>query len=324
MAHEKTQLRRLTYIHQELMRDRFPNCSSMAWELEVSTKTIQRDLDFLRDECGAPIEYDRQKHGYYYTEKNYKMGVVDISEGDFFAMCVAEKVLTCYQNTPVYEKLRGVFGKIEASLPESVAVRPDYLDTAVSVVPRPSTVIDPRVFDTLCKAIQDSRRVDLVRRPEGRRKTMRRELDPYQLIHYDGEWYVKGYDRLREDIRTFAVSRIESATIRDEQVDVPADYDFALEAGHFLDHFWGPEAHKVSIEFSAAAAPYILEREWHPSQKIKKNRDGSIVLTIEVRHLFEVQRWVLSYGAEARVLEPAELVKQVGTALRQAARQYGK
>ena len=55
---------RIQKIHHEIKERRFPNASSLARTLSVSTKTIQRDLDYLRDELHAPIEFDRQENGY--------------------------------------------------------------------------------------------------------------------------------------------------------------------------------------------------------------------------------------------------------------------
>jgi len=58
-------------------------------------------------------------------------------------------------------------------------------------------------------------------------------------------------------------------------------------------------------------APYIKERVWHPSQNIKNNKDGSIDLSMKIKHLFEIKRWIQSWGASPRVLEPIELIKAV-------------
>jgi predicted DNA-binding transcriptional regulator YafY len=59
--------------------------------------------------------------------------------------------------------------------------------------------------------------------------------------------------------------------------------------------------------FSASQAPYIRERAWHPSQKIETEPDGSIILTLRVADLWEVKFWLIGFGAEAEVSEPAEL-----------------
>ena len=59
-------LERITHVHTELERGRFPNCRKLAEALETSCKTIQRDIDFMRDRLGLPIAYDAQRFGFYY------------------------------------------------------------------------------------------------------------------------------------------------------------------------------------------------------------------------------------------------------------------
>ena len=65
--------------------------------------------------------------------------------------------------------------------------------------------------------------------------------------------------------------------------------------------------HNVAVRFAKSAAPWILERQWHPKQKVKHHRDGSITLSFPAPALYEVKRWVLSWGAEAEVVGPKEL-----------------
>lgn len=60
-------MRRMLLIHQALEREAYPNCRKMSEELEVSSKTVQRDFDFMRDQMGLPIEWDALKCGFRYT-----------------------------------------------------------------------------------------------------------------------------------------------------------------------------------------------------------------------------------------------------------------
>ena len=110
---DKTQLLRLIFIDKKIregMRSGiYENCHSMAKEYEVSSKSILRDIDYLKHQCEAPIEYDSSKKGYFYTEENFKMPAININASDLFAICIAEKVLKQHQDTPVYQKLFSVF-----------------------------------------------------------------------------------------------------------------------------------------------------------------------------------------------------------------------
>ncbi|MGE9289785.1 MAG: HTH domain-containing protein, partial [Puniceicoccales bacterium] len=94
---------RMLCIHNHLHEGDFPNCSSLAKELEVSTKTVARDIEYMRSQLELPIEWDAQENGYYYTEVVGSFPTVQIREGELFALLVAQRAMEPYQNTP-FEK----------------------------------------------------------------------------------------------------------------------------------------------------------------------------------------------------------------------------
>ena len=69
---------------------------------------------------------------------------------------------------------------------------------------------------------------------------------------------------------------------------------------------------RVKLRFTGEAVRYVKLREWHPTQRLKERRDGSLEMTLEVSHLLEVRRWVLGYGPQCEVLAPAELRNRCG------------
>lgn len=106
MSKYKPQHSRILFVDRKISEGRYPNCRTLAEEWEVSRKTIQRDLDYMRYQLDAPIEYSCDKRGYYYTEKNFNLPALAIRESDLFAIYLAEKVLAQYEGTPIYDNLR--------------------------------------------------------------------------------------------------------------------------------------------------------------------------------------------------------------------------
>ena len=78
----------------------------------------------------------------------------------------------------------------------------------------------------------------------------------------------------------------------------------------------------VKIRFSAEQAPYIQERQWCKKQDIEKLRDGSINLTMHTSGWFEVKKWILSFGADAEILEPADKREKIKEAIKQMSLLY--
>ena len=322
MAKFKPQKRRLIFIDRKIRSGTFPNCRSLAEEWETSSKTIQRDIDFLK-EIGAPIEYDARRYGYYYSEPTYSLPAIDICEGDLFAICIAEKALRQYEDTPIYGKLCSIFYKIEQSLPENVSVYPSWVDSRITFFQNRKKRIDPDIWETVSNALRVSKILRIRHQAPYHGSPGEREVDPYHLVNYHGEWYMIGLCHNKEEIRTFALSRISKADVIERHFDLPGDLDLKKLINTSFGIIWSEHEYKVRIKFTPGQAPYVVEREWHPTQAVKKNRDGSVVLSFTTSHLYEVKRWVLSWGADAKVLGPKELVNAVKVEAAGLQAQYG-
>ena len=138
MSKYKPQHSRLLFIDREIAKGSYPNCSQLANDYEVSVKTIQRDLDYMRYHLDAPIDYSAKHRGYWYTEPNYQLPAISIKESDLFAIYLAEKLLTQYEGTPLYDSLRSVFRKIEESLPARPLSTSAKIILASPSFPRPT------------------------------------------------------------------------------------------------------------------------------------------------------------------------------------------
>ena len=104
--------------------------------------------------------------------------------------------------------------------------------------------------------------------------------------------------------------RIASARLTNRRFQIPEDFDFDQLTESAFNVIWG-EPQEVKIRFSREQAPYVQERTWHPSQKIEKRPDGSVDLIMQVGNLWEIKRWLIGWGAGARVLQPKELAKEI-------------
>ncbi len=120
--HSRPPLERMLRIHQSLQSGKFPNASTLARKIEVSTKSIHRDIEFMRDRLGLPIEYDSSRTGYRYTEEVSAFPNIQITEGELFALIVAEKALQQYRGTSFEKPLLSAIKKMEQSLPETISL----------------------------------------------------------------------------------------------------------------------------------------------------------------------------------------------------------
>src|SRR5690348_3323451 len=86
-------LARMMAIDQALRAGTWPNASTLSRQLEVAPRTIRRDLAYLRDQLGAPLEFDPLSNGFHYTEMTYRLPFFQLSEGELFALLLAERLL---------------------------------------------------------------------------------------------------------------------------------------------------------------------------------------------------------------------------------------
>jgi predicted DNA-binding transcriptional regulator YafY len=303
MAKYKPQHSRLLFIDREINTGRFPNCRKLAEEYEVSTKTIQRDLGYMRYQLDAPLEYSAKHRGYYYTEKNYKLPAIDLKESDLFAVYLADKLLIQYEGTAIYNNLCSVFKKIEDSLPHKITLDPGNEPSRFTVFPPSNTIIKPGIWETVTNAIRLSRKLRVEYQTPGS-KPSKRILDPYHGVRFEGDWYVVAFCHLRKEIRTFSLARMLKAELLPDTFKIPVNFNFhKLSGSHFGIH-WSDDEVEVKIHFNKTVAGYLKERKWHPTQQIEENPDGSTILSLKVNHLLELKRWILSWGDMAQVLEP--------------------
>src|ERR1035437_7883211 len=203
-------LERMLRIHQALQAGGFPNASKLAREAEVSTKTIHRDVEFMRDRLNLPIEYDASRNGYSYTGEVSAFPTMQITEGEIFALVVAEKALQQYRGTSFEKPLLSAIKKMEQALPDTISLNLADIEHTISFRTRAEQILNLEIFDALAKATAHRRQLELTYRKPGSKQTESRLVDPYHLANINGEWYLFAYDHARKDIRTFVPARIQS------------------------------------------------------------------------------------------------------------------
>lgn len=315
MKRSKAQYARLMDLDRVIRAGKHPNCLSFAADWEVSQKTVQRDIDFLRDQCGAPLRYDKLCKGFLYEDPTWMLPSVMLSEGELFALLLASRALETYRGTPMASRLQRVFAKLADLLPERLSIRPELLFDQFTFTAPASRPVSEEVWSTVIRGLLD-RRTILLRYRAFHSETTRRDkqsaVNPYHVANLQGEWYVFGVHAGHGDVRQFAMARIEKASLTDKPFEMSADFDpRSLLDATFGRYAGGGTPHAVRLVFDKAVADWIAERQWHPRQAIKQHRNGDIELSFPAKGLYEVQRWVLSWGSSVRVAAPAELKKNI-------------
>ncbi|MCI7437054.1 MAG: WYL domain-containing protein [Spirochaetia bacterium] len=320
---QKVVLRRLRAIDSEIRSGTYPNTAELAKKLEVGVRTISRDLDELRLFYNAPIEFDRAKNGYYYTEDSFYIKDVSLSEGELFSIALFERLLLEYRNTPLENHLKSVFRKITESLGTRISIDSTYLNENITYISEPLPQIDTDVFNKIFYAVRDCKTITFDYRPLQKQTFMNRTVKPYHIVCQKGSWYVIGHDNFKNAVRIFSFSRIKNIKFTGEDFLLPDDFDWK----NYIDSDFGvwaseQEKEKITLRFSSEIATFAIEHIWTKNQTVTQNPDGSVDVSFETSQLSEIKRFVLGQGHTVKVLENSELMKAVKMELKETLKIY--
>lgn len=278
---------------------------TLSREMEVSERTIDNDLALVRH----ALRYDlrRTRKGYFF-EHGPLLRPLHLSLPQALGLALAAQLAR--ETATVDAGIIGsVLSQLEATLPPGII---PYLRRATqsygSTPFRPAEPHDASLA-TLERGFLERRRVQVRYRSASDGQMKERALGVYHLLPYDQSLQVIAHDSLRDEVRMFKVDRIEACDLTNESYEVPERFDVAA----YLGPGWGvlrgeaTEPEDVTLRFSPRAAHWVRDRRWHPSQHIEVDPEGGAALRFRCGITNEFVRWVLSFGGEVMVVEPASL-----------------
>ena len=328
--HRNRELIRQWTLLQTMARGRDSTIPKLAADLGVSTRTIRRDLNALQ-EAGFPIYEDTDGATKVWRPESRPLGALARSGLTFSELCAlyySRALIECFAGTHVLADVQSALEKFEAALSPQMKKFLDRLPGVVTANPRGAKRHDATTHGVIAKlleAILHQRVVDMRYYSQANNREKNYIVHPHRLVHAQGGLYLWGFVPAYGELRTFAVERIRRVSHTEETFTPIAELD-ADPFKNSMGAYRAAEAatSRIQIRFHPRLAPYIRERSWHPSQRLKDRADGSVVMTMDVCDDYTLRSWILSFGRGARVLAPASLVEWVSKELEEAGRQYGE
>ncbi|KAF0217905.1 MAG: helix-turn-helix type 11 domain-containing [Geobacteraceae bacterium] len=297
----------------------------LAEESGVNRRTIHRDLNAIH-EAGYPLvaEWENGRKVYRFLTRFKDVPPINFSLHELMTLHFLRSQLGFLRGTPFQEEMEAIFKKVNSVLPPRYAA---HLERIARVsLPLLQGARDYRKVAEPLRALREAllyqRRVTLRYAAKGKAGTGSYEVDPYTLVFYKGGLYLLGYAHNRRGLRTFAAERLRSVELTKERFELPDDFrpeqQFRTAFG-IVDE----TPLKVRVRFRPTLAQMVRERLWHPTQKVKRQKDGSVELTFTAGGKMEILSWLLSHGAHAELLEPAELREELRRTAREMANLYG-
>jgi predicted DNA-binding transcriptional regulator YafY len=286
------------------------------WKL----RNLYRDIDAL-DAAGYAIRHESNR---YWIDGTPEPATSSPDADERLALYLARQSARAWKETSLGKALDRLWHRLSATDGQAALVP---VESAPWITTREWTGIDyathRQILLTLERATRTRAAVDVRYRALSTGKTTSRIIEPGEL-YWDPAletMYLIAWCRLRQDVRVFAVHRFLAVILTDE-ICPPRPQTRSRAALHKAFRVWRSEhATKIRVWFTREVAAEIRERQWLAEQKLEEAQ-GGVVLSAEVAGLAEVERWVLSYGPDAKVLAPVELASSVSRKLREGAARY--
>lgn len=276
---------------------------------EVSTRTIQRDLNDLK-EAGFWIDEEMRDGKKYFTVKN-NLPPLNFPIEEIIALTFIEEIGSPLEGTPYKEAFQRTLNRIKTTLPEKMQA---FLEEAGAAYyphhrgQKEHTSL--QIFETAHLAIKEHKICNVTYRAINTEQTKTYPITPLRLLHYHNGYYLICRNPNYDDLLTLAAERIQDLEITSQTFDPPDDLDIENR----IQQAFGitlEDPMDVKVRFSAWQARFIKQRIWHPSQEIEELDNGEIILSFQASGFYDIKSWILSHGADAEVLEPADLREEI-------------
>ncbi len=282
----------------------------LARMLSVSKRTLLRDIKEL-GKIGIRCDYNPRSRSYEVNPSTFLPATkLTLKEAEVLLLLlhkVRNHLHLPFRNSTLLAAL-----KIENSL--SVVMR-QHCNTVfrnISVRPEPQAQMD--LLDEMFSSLQEA----MVRKTtiklhydlsDG--KEVETDLEPYHLFYGDYGWYVIGKSSFHKSIRTFKLSSIKALEVLNKCFGDGHDFDIH----EYFGQAWlmKPEGrlYNIKLRFSPQVAHAVAQVQWHRTQTVTKNNDGSVIIEFRVDGLGEITWWILSYGDQVQVLTPKILRERI-------------
>ncbi|MCH2182803.1 MAG: WYL domain-containing protein [Mariniblastus sp.] len=294
----------------------------------LHTRTLRRDLEALQA-AGIDVAPHDSPRG-----KIWKLGPraktatkISASATELISLSLGRQLLHPLAGTPFWMGIESFWKKVQEEIPEAVLSHYEKYRRTLRVLGMPAKSYERQhgIIKTLNRAILEHRVVEIKYSSVGKAPKVRK-IEPYTIVLFQSSLYIIAaaceVEDPEERVRTYKLDRFQKAKILDEWFKFPRDLDLDQFVGNSLGIFIGSKPRNYKIKISPHAAQWVIEDPWHPEQKIKELKDGSIELSVKAVHEMEIIPRVLNLGAHAEIISPASARKLMREIIEQMSEKY--
>ncbi|MDD2672513.1 MAG: WYL domain-containing protein [Syntrophales bacterium] len=314
---------RFLWFDHEVRNKKFPNAATLAEKFEVTPKTAQRNIEFMKERLRAPLQYVAGRRGYVYEDDAWELPGFWLDEEKLTSLLIAYRLASSIPDSALKTSLEAFLDHVLARLSHTGAVSLAELNEKVSVKNIEYSMTGEPIFHRVLEALLRSEAVAIKYYSPHKNEYTTRDILPLHLLQYMGTWHIIAWCALKNGLRDFVLSRIGAVTPSERVVAARVPGSSVKE---YIRRNFGimnsAEAVEVCLRFSPAVAPWIAEQVWHPAQQVRREADDALCLTFPVADFREVRREILKYGSQVEVVSPKELREEVKKEIKKMKRNY--
>ncbi|MCK5679937.1 WYL domain-containing protein, partial [bacterium] len=309
-------------IDRAIRSGKNPDKKYFVEKFEVSSKSIERDFEFMRERLGAPLKYHSVKRGYYYSEMSYFLPGNMMNESELFALLMSQQIVGGMGNSPIKNSLAESCRNLSKYIPTDLKTDFNLSLSRFSIISEPSVTIGDDTWQLVLRSLRKNRQLLFdYKKSAGKNDYIQKVIFPYHIVSWRGSWYIIGQNPQKERIETYAICRMKNLKVG-QSFPFPADFDVNKYVDSELGLYVDSAMHQIAVRFKNWCAPYIRERVWHRTQSIEELEDGGLILRFDSDQMETTRQWVVRWGNGALVLEPPELVYAMQKMIKDMAEQY--
>jgi predicted DNA-binding transcriptional regulator YafY len=297
---------RFVWFDHRVKSKKYPNATSLSKQFEISLKTAQRDVEFMRDRLNCPLIYEKSIKGYFYEDDKFSLPMMYLSAEELTSLLIARKFLKDISESYIGDDISAVVQKITAILQKHLAEE-NLIDDALSFQLVEYSPTPEEIFKKVLEGCLKRSSLTFEYYSPAYDIATLRTTDPYHLLNYMGTWHLIAYCHKRKDIRNFVFHRINNLVIQDRTFTVPKSFNIKEHLKSAFGIYKGKPLKDVTLRFSPLKSRWVAGQIWHKDQKVKSLKDGSLELTFPVASFEEIKMAILKHGSGIEAIKPKAL-----------------
>jgi len=316
---------RILSLHRILKNARYPvPLARLMDELECSRATVYRDIAFLRDALGAPLDSEGDQAAFHYAADEagrFELPGLWLSSEELQALLALNELVGRTGPGILSSALAPLRSRIDRLLSDQTDGKTFPMER-IRVISSGTRRVDERTFRHVASAVLGRRQLRFDYRARSTNEGTQRTVSPQRLTHYRDNWYLDAWDPAREGLRSFALDRIARADVLDAAAQDRDNDELNRHLASSYGIFSGAPKAWATLRFSPHAARWVADEHWHSQQQGQWLKDGRYELKVPYSNSRELLMDVLKYGPDAEVVAPVSLREEMRIMLQLAIGAY--